>query len=126
MKIKLMASSLCIVLFTASLLGGVYVSLKDLIEHRQTYDGKIVTVRGEITNLQEKTTRRGNKFFTFKLVDKSDVVSVFAFGEAEVADGQYVEVNGKFHAVNFVDREYYNQIDATEGEIRPLIEHVSW
>ncbi|MCB9089445.1 MAG: hypothetical protein H6628_14165 [Calditrichae bacterium] len=126
MKSKFWASSLCIAMLTTSLLAGVYISLKDLIEHRQTYDGKIVTVRGEINNLQEKTTRRGNKFFTFKLVEKADVVSVFAFGEAEVANGQYVEVNGKFHAVNFVDREYYNQIDATEGEIRPLIEHVGW
>jgi len=58
---------------------GEKVSVAALLQNAERYDGKTVIVEGEITSYQEKFSRRGNPYMTFRLEDNGFSVAVFAW-----------------------------------------------
>ena len=71
-----------------------------LLQSAAKMDGKTVTVRGEVTDFKQKTSRKGNHYFTFRLAtkDKDQPINVYGRGILEPAPKPKakVEVLGKF------------------------------
>jgi DNA polymerase III alpha subunit len=85
-----------------------------IIANPALYDGQTVTVHGTVTELRERTSRRGNAYTTFKLQDPSGgAVSVFSWGHPTSKNGDRVEVEGVFQEVKHVaPYVFYNEIDS--------------
>ncbi len=69
-----------VILLTSLAWAGEKVSVADLLQNPERYDGKTVIVEGEITSYQEKISRQGNPYTTFRLEDNGFSVAVFARG----------------------------------------------
>jgi hypothetical protein len=92
------------------------VSVAALLQNPERYDGK--TVIGEITSYQEKFSRRGNPYTTFRLEDNGFSVAVFARGHLGLKDGLRVQVSGVFQRVKQVGRyTFYNEISADKVQL---------
>jgi len=94
------------------------VSIEALLQNLERYDGKTVIVEGEITSYQEKISRRGNPYTTFRLKDNGSSVAVFARGHLGLKDGLQVQVIGVFQRVKQVGRDtFYNEISADKVQL---------
>jgi hypothetical protein len=92
---------------------GEKVSVAALLQNPKRCDGKTVIVEGKIISYQEKFSRRGNPYTTFRLEDNGFSVAVFAWGHIGLKDGLRVRVSGVFQRVKRVGRyTFYNEISA--------------
>ncbi len=97
---------------------GEKVSVAALLQNPERYDGKTVIVEGQITSYQEKFSRRGNPYTTFRLEDNGFSVAVFAWGHLGLKDGVRVRVSGVFQRVKQVGRyTFYNEISADKVQL---------
>jgi hypothetical protein len=98
------------------------VSVADLLDAPATFDGKDVRATAVVEGFQQKTSRRGNKYFTFKLKDGEKAVNVFSQGtsDPELKAGMKVEVTGVFRKEKKVgDIVFKNEIEATKQDGKP-------
>jgi len=87
-------------------------SIAAIVANPATYDGKTVDVRGVVTGLREKTSRKGNDYDTFKICSTT-CLSVFIFGRPAITDGKPAAVHGIFRGKHSVGAyTYYNEIEA--------------
>ncbi len=106
------------ILLASLALAGEKISVADLLQNPERYDGKTVIVEGKITSYQERLSRRGNPYTTFRLEDNGFSVAVFAWGYLGLKDGSRVRVSGVFQRVKRVGRyTFYNEISADEVEV---------
>lgn len=99
------------------------VGLVELAKDPKKYDGKVLETSGEVAEFKQKTSRAGNKYFTFTLVqgDKAKV-HVYSQGEAakEVKDGATVKVTGIYRLEKKLGTmTFKNEIDATKAKDKP-------
>lgn len=97
------------------------VTVQALLNDGKKYDRKQVVLVGNVTDLKEKVSRKGNPYFTFKIGEGKQIISVFNYGKAPVKEGDRVKVTGTF----FVEKRvgyavYHNEIDVTKGKIEVL------
>jgi hypothetical protein len=94
------------------------VSLGDILKDPKAFDGKTIATSGAVAGFKQKTSRAGNRYFTFKLKSgDKESLNVYSQGEAPegVKDGAKVEVVGVFRAEKKVmDFTVKNEIDATK------------
>lgn len=71
-----------------------------VVKDAAKYDGKTITVRGQVLDFKQKTSKKGNPYFVFKLAtqDKANAFNVYGHGTLEPAlkEKAKVEVTGKF------------------------------
>jgi hypothetical protein len=75
------------------------VTIAGLLEKPDTYSGKEVKAVGKVEKFQQKTSKIGNPYFTFKLLDKDKkTVNIYGKGKLDppLKDGVTVEVTGTF------------------------------
>jgi len=71
-------------------------------------------------HLEFRTSKRGNDYTTFKLVDsKGASMTVYSRGHLPISSGQSVTVKGRYNKVTHVPPKwtFHNQIDATDGAV---------
>jgi len=87
-----------------------------IVAHKDSYDGKEVSVSGKISNLKFKTSKGGSKYTTFLLVGEAGGrINVFVSEHPKLKPAQKVRVTGLYRKVKkTAQRKYYNQIEATE------------
>lgn len=96
------------------------ISITELLKEAKAYSGKTIETSGVVESFKQKTSRAGNKYFTFKLrvSDKDPAsINVYSQGEAEetVKDGAKVKVIGVFRDEKKVmDFTVKNEVDATK------------
>src|SRR5439155_8157492 len=56
-------------------------SIKDVATSPELFDGKSISLRGNVVNLQRRVSAKGNAYFTFDLSDGAGSVRVFSFGQ---------------------------------------------
>jgi len=99
------------------------VGLGDLFKETKKFDGKVVETSGEVADFKQKTSRAGNKYFTFSLIAGEKVkIGVYSQGEADSAikNGAKVKVVGIFREEKKVqDFVVKNEIDATKKKDQP-------
>jgi hypothetical protein len=89
-----------------------------LLAEPDRFDGQAVTIRGTVTNLQERVSRAGNPYYTLDLSDGKQAIRVFSFGAAPCRVG-VATVEGVFAKVKQRGRyTFYNEVTATRVTCR--------
>lgn len=97
------------------------VTVQALLNEGKKYDGKQVVLVGVVRDLKEKVSKKGNPYYTFKIGEGKQTVSVFGYGKAAVKNGDKVRVMGKFAVEKRVAyATYRNEIDVTKGKVEVL------
>lgn len=103
-------------LATTTVIAQTPITPADLLAHGATYDGQHVSVTGTAGNVVHKTSRRGNAYTTFDLCSGTSCVHVFEFGNASVAEGASITVNGTYSVERHVGSDvYHNELDVGNG-----------
>jgi DNA/RNA endonuclease YhcR with UshA esterase domain len=120
-RLALLLVLLCAVAFAAE-----RVTPAELAKNPTKFDDKVVTVVGPVSEFRQRTSQRGNEYFTFKIkVDKDQELNIYGRGKVEpaVKNGDRVEVTGQFRKEKKVqDFTVKNEIDVTaprEGSRKP-------
>lgn len=89
------------------------LQIADLISKAELYDQQMVTVVGQVENLQIASTRQGRIGYGFLLKDAKGTVKVVGLGRVPVRNGEQVIVEGIFSRLRQVGRAIvYNEIKA--------------
>lgn len=102
------------------------MTVKELVADAKKFDGKPVTVSGLVDKFKQKTSKKGNDYFTFKLVDKGDkkkIVNLYGQGKpkVEVKDGQLLSVTGTYRLEKTVGNSTFkNEIQVKPDTVRIL------
>lgn len=100
------------------------ISVKQLQDAAKKYDGKEITVIGMIEKFEQRTSRAGNEYFIFQLVDKADpksTVNVFGRGKIEKAPkhGTSFEIKGIYRvAKKLGNKVYKNEIETKPSQVK--------
>ena len=108
-------ASLAVALLTGSALAARadLVAVKDLLDAPDKWHGRPVVVTGVVSQLDAKTSQRGNPYYTFVLTDALASVTVFSNGVPQIRDLSRVQVEGTFLKVKRVGKyTFQNQVDA--------------
>lgn len=112
---RLLLAAMCawVVLVASSSAQGLSTSPTDILRDPDRFDGHTVTIRGTVTNLQERVSRAGNPYYTLDLSDGKHAIRVFSFGTAPCRAGAGT-VEGSFAKVKQQGRyTFYNEVTAT-------------
>jgi DNA polymerase III alpha subunit len=91
-------------------------TVEKTLANKDSFDGKEVSVSGTVSKLKLKTSKGGNEYTTFSLINGSGVsLNVFVWGHSKIKEGQKVKVIGTYRKDKKVGRyTFYNEIEATE------------
>ena len=99
--------------FTALTAKQETVTVTTLMQQKERYDQKAVTVAGTIFNYQEKISRKGNSYTTFVLIERPYMVTVHYQGHLGLSSQLKVQVEGIFLKVKQVGADtFYDEIEA--------------
>lgn len=90
--------------------------IDELLTNGKKFDKKIVMVTGKVDKFEQKTSRAGNDYYVFKLVDNKSIVNIYGQGKLAKPpkDGMVVQVTGFFQVEKKLgDRVFKNEIDLT-------------
>lgn len=117
----LLRAAVCLSLASiAYALGGD--TIESVLADPAKYDKKELKVVGKVIEFKQKTSRKGNQYFTIKLgglIKKDDVINVYSQGklEPEPKVGDKLQAWGIFRQEKKVlDFTVKNEIDATQAE----------
>jgi hypothetical protein len=118
--VRLIQCVLTLLLFVPAMsLSAPIQEVAELLTHPENFDHHVVTVVGQVTNLQLATNRQGQIAYGFLLKDQAGTIKVIALGKAEVQEGDHVLVEGIFSKLRQVGKVIvFNEIKA--NSIRPL------
>ncbi len=86
-----------------------------ILLHPENFDGKEVTLKGTVTQLQMRVSARGNPYSLFRLRDRGGSIRVYYRGHPDISDGNTVTVTGIFSKTRKVGKyTFYNEIEAKE------------
>ena len=95
-------------------------TIADLLKEGSKWDKKEVAVIGYVAEFKQKTSRNGNDYYTFKLVEKlegkPEFISVYGQGKLSPApiDKAHAVVSGVFAKEKSVgDQTFRNEVDVT-------------
>ena len=98
-----------------------HTTVPEILANPGTFDGKRVSVVGRVDELKFKSSKRGNPYTTFSLIDQNKALSVFSFGTLPLRQGEVVRVIGRFATVKRMGRYVFsNEIDASKGSVETL------
>jgi hypothetical protein len=87
----------------------------DILARPDAFDGREVVLDGKVSALDLRTSRRGNDYCAFRLLDeKGASIKVFSWGKPAIAPGDRVEVRGRFQRERRVGRyTFTNEVEAS-------------
>lgn len=94
-------------------------SVTSLAKDPAKFDNKVVVAVGKVAKFKAKTSRAGNKYYTFDLEEGKEHVAVYGRGELAPTpkDGDKVEVTGLFAKERKSGSAVFtNEIDATHKD----------
>ncbi|MBC8064134.1 MAG: hypothetical protein H7Y17_04845 [Chlorobia bacterium] len=126
MKQALKITLLLIALVTSIALAADKLTVKQLQKEATKFDAKEVTLVGKVDKFQQKTSKAGNDYFVFKLVDKDDkksTVNIYGQGKLEKPpkDGDSVELKGTYRVEKKIGNSTYkNELQVKPDQIKIL------
>jgi hypothetical protein len=90
--------------------------VSEVLKDPAKYDGKAVAVKGVVAEFKARTSKAGNDYFVFDLVEGKEHLAVYGQGKLQNApkDGDKVTVTGKYAKERKVgSRTFKNEIDAS-------------
>ncbi len=94
--------------------GGLQTSPSEILRRPDEFDGRLVTLAGQVMNLKEHLSEAGKPYYRFDLTDGTRAIRVFGFGVSPCRGGAYTAtVEGQFHKVGQQGRHtFYNEVEA--------------
>ncbi|HSI74027.1 MAG TPA: hypothetical protein VK934_12695 [Fimbriimonas sp.] len=120
---RLLLSSLFVLTAVAFAAEPVVATVSALLDKPDSFTGKEVKTSGKVERFEQRTSKAGNPYFVFKLVEKDKKVSVYGQGTLEKAlkNGSEVQVIGKFLKENKVGNNVFkNEINTTPKGVKVL------
>lgn len=110
--------TLSLLALSLALVGGKALDAKvsEIRDAPPKFDGKAVTVKGKVASFKQKTSKAGNGYYTFDLVDGKERLSIYGGDKLDpaVKDGDEVAVTGRFAAKRTVgEHTFENEVDAS-------------
>ena len=103
-----------VVLLSSSAGWALKASPTEILADADRFDGKLVTLTGQVTKLKPRVSQKGNPYYTFDLHDGRRGITVFSFGKPPCNEGVPATVEGHFQKVKRQGRNtFHNQVDAT-------------
>ena len=101
-----------------ALVGGVALDAKisEIRDAPAKFDGKAVAVSGRVSHFKQKTSKAGNDYYTFDLVEGKEKLAIYGGDklDAVLKEDDRVVVTGKFAAERKVGEHVFtNEIDAS-------------
>ena len=113
-RTSVVALAVALVLSLAFAARALEVSVRELVEAPERFDGQAVLVRGTVTRLDRRGSQRSNPYYTFSLSDGLRVVRVFSFGDTACRNGESATVEGTFNRVKKTGGyTFYNEVTGT-------------
>lgn len=112
---RFLSLSLVLLLFVVAFAAET-VGVPALLKDPAKFDGKPVAVTGKVQEFRQRTSRAGNKYFTFKLGEGKETVNVYGRGELKppVKYGDRVTATGTFRKEKKLrDFTVKNEIDVS-------------
>jgi starvation-inducible outer membrane lipoprotein len=88
--------------------------ITDVLKDPKAFDKKTVTVEGKVDEFEQKTSKIGNKYAKFRILQGERWLNVYAKGEIKppLKEGDKVTVKGKFAAEKKVGKSTFkNEIE---------------
>ncbi|MDR7434527.1 MAG: hypothetical protein QN189_05295 [Armatimonadota bacterium] len=118
LRVKVFLVFLLVTLLLPSALAQLTVTVRDIVQNPDRYDGQIVSVTGTIAAYRERISARGNPYTTFRLEEGGASVAVFAWRHQGLRNGLRVRVVGRFDKMKRVGQyTFYNEIEAQRIEV---------
>jgi hypothetical protein len=91
-------------------------TIEKILTNKDSFDGKEVSVSGIVAKIKFRTSKGGNEYTTFSLIESSgESIRVFTWGHPKIKEGQKVKVTGTYRKVKKIRRyTFYNEIEAVE------------
>jgi len=91
-------------------------TIEKILTNKDSFDGKEVSVSGIVSKIKFRTSKGGNEYTTFSLIESSgESIRVFTWGHPKIKEGQKVKVTGTYRKVKKMRRyTFYNEIEAVE------------
>jgi hypothetical protein len=70
--------------------------LGDLLDNAANFDGRPIALQGTLGKLDVRVTRRGSRYYTFRLIQQGREVLVLVQDRPICKDGTAVRVHGRF------------------------------
>jgi len=74
------------------------VTLSDVLDDPSAFEGQFLVLQGTLVQLEVRASRKGHRYYTFRLADQGRDVVVVAQGAPSCKDGAAVKVRGRFDA----------------------------
>jgi len=128
-KIKIMtilSTLLCSILFFAYLsnaqdssVGVSESTIKEVVSSPDEYEGKKITVEGEVSRLKFTKSFTGKPYTLFELADPAkNMINVYAEGHLDIEKGKKLRIHGKFSTKkNYFLFKFKNVVKAKTFEI---------
>ncbi|GBC91799.1 hypothetical protein HRbin15_00258 [bacterium HR15] len=95
----------------------IRTTIAAILQDPDRFHKKLVQLEGKVSDYKEKTSRAGNAYTTFKLVQEEQKITVFSYGHLKLKDGEEVVVIGRYYKERRVGRATFkNEIDASPRE----------
>ncbi len=98
------------------------LTVKGLLLHADANDGKAAFLTGKISEFEQKTSKKGNLYFVFKVKEDDKTINGFSHGEQKppLKVGDKVEVRGIFRKSKQVgELTFKNEIDVSAVKEKP-------
>ena len=98
------------------------LTVKSLLLTADANDGKAVFLAGKISEFEQKTSKKGNLYFVFKVKEDDKTINGFSHGEQKppLKVGDKVEVRGIFRKSKQVgELTFKNEIDVSAVKEKP-------
>lgn len=121
MRNKFIFRSAFVFVFLLSILPQVAITaekvfVQEILSNPDKYDGQEVTIEGKASKVKPKTSRGGNEYTSFTLIDNSGKgITIFTWGHPGIRDGQKLTIIGIYQKVKKVGRyTFYNEVEAKD------------
>lgn len=124
MKQALKITLLFIALVASIAFAADKLTVKQLQKDAKKFDAKEITLVGKVDKFQQKTSKAGNDYFVFKLVDKDDkkaLVNIYGQGKLEKPpkDGDSVELKGTYRVEKKIGTSTYkNELQVKPDQVK--------
>lgn len=75
------------------------VRLSEVLDDVAAFEGRFLVIQGTLAQLETRVSRKGHRYYTFRLSDEGRDVVVVAQGVPSCATGALVRVHGRFDSI---------------------------
>lgn len=123
---RILKTTLLLFILATFALAADKLTVKQLQADPKKHDAKEITLVGRVDKFQQRTSKAGNEYFLFKLVDKADKkLMVNVYGQGEPAkppkDGDVVQIKGTYRIEKKLgSRVFKNEIQVKSDDIKVI------